>query len=306
MLDYLLFIIGLVSLYLGAEGLVKGSSRLALSLGVKSVVIGLTIVAFGTSAPEGMVSILAAIKKSQGIAIGNVIGSNIANIGLVLGLSALARPIKVELSFIKREIPIMLVSCVFLYILSIDRSLGRIDGVFLFLGIIGFILYQGIIARRESREENPNQRDKRWENGMLTLIGFVFLLFGAWLLVRSGVNIARRFGVSEFVIGLTVIAIGTSLPELATSVVASIRKKGGLSIGNVVGSNIFNILFVLGIASMITPITIGKNLLIIEYPIMIGFSLLLLPFARSGFTLTRIEGLILLLGYGAFIARLFL
>ena len=306
MLDYLLFIIGLVGLYLGAEWLVKGSSKLAFSLGVKPVVLGLTIIAFGTSAPEGVVSILAAIRKLEGIAIGNVIGSNIANIGLILGLSALARPIKVESSFLRREIPIMLLTCVLLYLLSIDGRLGRIDGLLLFLGIVGFILYQVIIARREVGKEKLNLQDKKWQNGMLTIIGFGSLLFSAWFLIKSGVNIARRFGISEFVIGLTMIAVGTSLPELAISLVASLRKKSSISIGNAVGSNIFNILLVLGITSMITPIVIEKNLLIIEYPIMIGFSLLLLPFARSRFTLTRIEGLIFLLGYGTFIARLFL
>lgn len=306
MLDYLLFIIGLVGLYLGAEWLVKGSSKLAFSLGVKPAVLALTVIAFGTSAPEGVVSILAAIRKLEGIAIGNVIGSNIANIGLILGLSALVRPIKIESSFLRREIPIMLLTCVLLYLLSIDGRLGRVDGLLLFLGIVGFILYQVIIARKEVGKEKLNLQDKKWQNGMLTIIGFGSLLFSAWFLIKSGVNIARRFGISEFVIGLTMIAIGTSLPELAISLVASLRKKSSISIGNAVGSNIFNILLVLGIASMITPIVIEKNLLIVEYPIMIGFSLLLLPFARSRFTLTRIEGLIFLLGYGAFIARLFL
>jgi cation:H+ antiporter len=302
--DIFLFIIGLLCLYLGAEGLVSGSSKLAISLRIRPVVVGLTVIAFGTSAPEGVVSILAAIRGSQGIALGNVIGSNVANIGLALGLSALVKPIKIEPNLAKREIPMMLGASFLLYLLSLDGRLSRLDGLILFLGIIGFVLYQVITARNESKEMAIGGQKERWRNVILTIVGLCALIFGAHLLVESGVSIARKIGISEFIIGLTMMAVGTSLPELAASMVAVVRGRGEISAGNIVGSNIFNILGVLGLAALVMPLGVEREVLTVEYPIMIGVSLLIVPFLKKGF-FTRIEGLIFLLVYSAFIGRLF-
>lgn len=262
------------------------------------------MIAFGTSAPEGVVSILAAIRGSQGIALGNVIGSNVANIGLALGLSALVKPIKIEPNLAKREIPMMLGASFLLYLLSLDGRLSRLDGLILFLGIIGFVLYQVITARNESKEMAIGGQKERWRNVILTIVGLCALIFGAHLLVESGVSIARKIGISEFIIGLTMMAVGTSLPELAASMVAVVRGRGEISAGNIVGSNIFNILGVLGLAALVMPLGVEREVLTVEYPIMIGVSLLIVPFLKKGF-FTRIEGLIFLLVYSAFIGRLF-
>jgi|Deesub1362A_J573_1020465.scaffolds.fasta_scaffold00377_28 cation:H+ antiporter len=306
MLDYLLLILGFIFLHFGAESFIKGSSRLAYLYRVKPIIIGLTIVAFGTSSPEAFVSILAAIQKSEGISIGNIIGSNIANIGLVLGLSALVRPIKVESSVLKRELPFMLIVTIIFYIFCIDLALSRFEGSILFAGIIGFIFFQIKYVGENYRKETVLiQKIKKLKYMVFTFVGLLLLLLGAQLLVKAGANIALKLGVSQLIIGLTMIAVGTSLPELATSLVAALRKQGDISLGNIVGSNIFNILFVMGTASLLLPFRIEKSLLIVELPIMLLFSLLIFYFLKSEFILNRIKGFILLLLYCGFIIILF-
>lgn len=307
MLDYLLLILGFIFLHFGAESFIKGSSRLAYLYRVKPIIIGLTIVAFGTSSPEAFVSILAAIQKSEGISIGNIVGSNIANIGLVLGLSSLIKPIKVEPSILKRELPFMIIVTIIFYIFCLDLNLSRIEGGLLFIGIIGFILFQIKYGGENSGKKlTLIQRNKRVKNILLTLIGLILLLSGAQLLIRAGVNIALKLGVSQFVIGLTMIAIGTSLPELATSLVGVIKGESDISLGNIVGSNIFNLLFVMGMASLILPLKIESSMLIVEYPIMLLLSFLIFYFLKSKFILNRIEGFVLLFLYCSFIIILFL
>lgn len=314
-LQAVVFIFGLILLILGAEWLVGGSSRFASSLGIKPIMIGLTLVAFGTSAPEAAVGITAVLKGAQGIALGDVIGSNIANIGLVMGVAALISPLKVEMKLLKREVPIMIGATILLYLTALDLKIGFLDGLLLLTGIILFIGFCFYISRKRPElgeefkigtEAILKKRGQRAKSVVLAAIGLVILLGGAYLMVESGVRIARIFGMKEWVIGLTIFALGTSLPELATSVVSAYRKKADIGIGNVIGSNIFNILFVIGIVSMISPLTVEATVLRFELPIMLAFALILFPLMKSGFVVTRFEGAILVAGYLGFLFWLFL
>ena len=307
-----LFILGLLGLSFGAEGLVKGSSRMGKALGVKPVVIGLTIVAFGTSSPELVVSLLAAIKKSEGIAIGNIIGSNIANIGLILGLSALVSPLKVQSSVVRYDLPVMIgVSVIFVSML-LDQKVSFLNGLILFLGLLGYITYHLYNTMKVSKSnqtktyETALDKDGSWiMNLLLLIVGFALLLGGAHLMVRSGIVLARMLGVSEVIIGMTLVSIGTSLPELATSVICAIRKESDILVGNIIGSNIFNIMCVTGIVGMVSPLSFDRSLLFFEVPVLLLFSFALLPLMKSGFVLNRIEGGALLGGYVGFIVLLF-
>jgi cation:H+ antiporter len=307
-----LCVVGLLGLSFGAEWLVKGSSRIAKTLGVNPVVIGLTVVAFGTSSPELVVSLLAAIKKSGGLAIGNIIGSNIANIGLILGLSALVSPLRVNSTIVRYELPVMIAVSVMLVVMLVDQEVSSWDAVVLFLGLLGYIAYHlcnAIRVSKSNQRKTPQtsfDRNGSWIKDLLLLIvGLALLLGGAHLMVRSGIVLARMLGVSEVVIGMTLVSIGTSLPELATSVSCAIRKQGELLVGNIVGSNIFNIVCVLGIVGMVSPLGVDRNLLFFEAPVLLLFTFALLPFMKSGFVLNRIEGGTLLGGYVCFIALLF-
>jgi len=304
------FILGLVFLIAGAEWLVRGSSRFARLIGIRPVMVGLTVVAFATSAPEAAVSIIAALKGANAIALGNIIGSNIANIGLILGIAAMIRPLKIEKAFLKREVPIMIASAGLLYLLALDSKIDFFDGLILLSGMalfIGFLFYKrkqlatGI--SEETRVVAPDRKDKT-RSLSLGLAGLIILLAGAYLMVYSGVRIANLLGIKEWIIALTVFAFGTSLPELATSVVSSYRNKSDIAIGNIVGSNIFNILFVLGIASMICCLSVEAGALKFELPIMLLFSIVLFPLMKTGFVISRLEGLALLGGYLVFLTYL--
>ncbi len=307
-----LFIAGLLGLSFGAEWLVKASSRIAQTLGVNPVVIGLTVVAFGTSSPELVVSLLAAIKKSGGLAIGNIIGSNIANIGLVLGLSALVSPLRVDSTIVRYELPVMIGVSLMLAVMLVDQKISSWDGIVLLLGLLGYLAYhlcKAIWGSKSNQRKTPEtgvDRNASWIEDLLFLIaGLALLLGGAHLMVRSGIDLARMLGVSEVFIGMTLVSIGTSLPELATSVFCAIRKQGDLLVGNIVGSNIFNMVCVLGIVGTVSPLSVDTGLLFFEVPVLLLFSFALLPFMRSGFILNRIEGGTLLAGYVCFIALLF-
>ena len=279
---------------------------LAKSLGVRTVTIGLTIVAFGTSAPELFVSLVSALKKAESIALGNIIGSNIANIGLVLGLSAIIRPLKAELSILKKELPIMIFVSIILYLMALDLKIVFLEGLILFSGIVLFTLYSIHNAKiGDKRVEIPDKKIKRLNNIVLIILGLFMIILGANLLIKSAIFIAKEVGISEYVIGLTAVAIGTSLPELAVSLVAAYKKEGDICIGNVVGSNIFNILLVLGVLSMITPLSISPAFLKVDFPIMLIFSFALIPLLRTGFVLSRVEGLVLLAFYISFILYIF-
>ena len=264
LIQYILFIAGITGVYFGAAWLVKGSSRLSRNLGIKPIVIGLTVVAFGTSSPELVVSLTASIKGSNDIAIGNIIGSNIANIGLILGISAIVLPLQVEKIIMKRELPLMIAISVGLYFMAIDKKIGFVDGLVLFTGIIFFISYQimnvpfgrflrlltlsGYSSRLRSNSGIPDDNagtteraDKQNQTERILLfnivyivIGLACLLVGAHILVKSAIFIAGRLGVSEMVIGLTVVAFGTSVPEMATSVVSILRKEADKIISDVI------------------------------------------------------------------------
>jgi len=320
LLQSILFIVGITGVYFGAEWLVKGSSNLSRDLGIKPIVIGLTVVAFGTSSPELAVSLTASIKGSNDIAIGNIIGSNIANIGLILGIAAIVFPLKVEKVIMKRELPLMIAISVGLYFMAIDRKIGFIDGLILFTGIILFIgyqIYNTMNSKRESRssDNKTGMSESTKEKGqtrrnllcyiVYIVIGLACLLVGAHILVKSAIFIAGSFGISEMVIGMTVVAFGTSVPEMATSVVSALRKEADICVGNVIGSNIFNILMVLGSVALIRPLNVARDTLFFEFPIMLIFSLALIPMIRGNLRVNRFEGIVLVSGYFAFIFLLF-
>ena len=309
-LSIFLFILGLIIIYLGAKWTVNGSSNIALIMGIRPIIVGLTIVSIGTSLPEFVVSIVAAINKSKDIALGNIIGSNIANIGLVLGLSAIIRPLKINRSTIKNEIPIMIGVSLLFYFLAFDNRISAVDGFILFIGIILFIGYCIHDARynKERSEdiihdlESPVKKKHSIKFEMLlTAFGIIGIIAGAKIMVDSAIFLARSYGMSELFIGMTIVAIGTSLPELATSMVASYQNKDEISVGNVIGSNIFNICMVIGIVSMVSPFTVEQLVLNREFLIMVAFSILLYLLVLHRMTLTRTKGVIFLSGYAGFI-----
>ena len=320
-LSILFCAIGFAMLYYGAEWLVKGSSSLARSLGVTPVVIGLTVVAFGTSAPELVVSVVSSIQGKSMIALGNVVGSNICNIALILGISAVFQPITCDPSVVKRDIPIMIGISLYLLVLSLNSTIGRFEGGTLFGGIILYTAYNYYNARKGSASgsgkaavmsggglEETGITASRGKQLLLIIVGIGGVVFGAQLVVDSAVKIMTVLGVSEKFIGLTIVAFGTSLPELATSVVAAIKKEMDISIGNLVGSNVFNILSVVGAASLIRPIPVPGGFLesglMIDYLAMLIISALPWFMMRKTPTITRKDGLILLACYVAFLGYL--
>ena len=315
-------LIGFVLLYFGAEWLVKGSSSLARRLGITPIVIGLTVVAFGTSAPELVVSLISSIQAKSMIAVGNVVGSNICNIALVLGLSAVLQPIKSDRSVISRDIPIMLGISLYLLVLSLNSKLGRIEGATLFAGIIVYTFFNYYLARKEARQTSTGGVSATIESELqeigyiasrpkqivLILIGIAGVVGGAQIVVENAVQIMTILGVSEKFIGLTIVAFGTSLPELATSVVAALRGEMDISIGNLVGSNVFNIMSVLGVASLVRPIPIPGGFfesgLWIDYLVMLFTSFLPWLMMRKNLTVSRSNGTVLLACYFGYLAYL--
>lgn len=306
------FAIGLVALYLGAEWLVKGAAGLAQRLGLTPLVVGLTVVAFGSSAPELLVGVVASAQGRTDLVLGNVVGSNILNIALILGVAALVKPMQVGMRLLSREAPLMAAVSVLVAVMMLDGLLGRFDGVALLVGFVLFLAFVMRAAKLEPaeiareyghsavvEEVESAGRSLPWQVG-LVLVGLVGLVVGAQLLVTSAVFFARMAGVSEVVIGLTVVAIGTSLPELATCVVAAFRGEPDIALGNAVGSNLFNLLSILGVAALIRPLPVSRELFELEIPTMIAFALILLPLAWRGRVLGRSAGAVLILGYLAF------
>lgn len=307
-LNLLLLIAGLVLLYGGAEGLVRGASSIALRLGITPLVVGLTVVAFGTSAPEMVVSVKATLSGQGGIATGNVVGSNIFNIAVILGLSALIRPLVVQAQLIKFDTPIMIAVSAACLLIFRDGVLSRFEAALLAAGIIIYTVTNVVMARRETSKEvvdefaegAPPQSRSVLIDLALIIGGLVLLVLGARFLVDAAVAIARAWGVSEAVIGLTIVAAGTSMPELATSMVAAFRKESDIAIGNIVGSNIFNILAILGVAGLIKPLSAG-GVTMVDFALMIFVALLLLPLMISGKRISRTEGLILVALYAGYL-----
>lgn len=292
---------GLVLLYYGAEFLVRGGVQIAKRFQVTPLVIGLTLVAFATSAPELVVSCDAALKGMGDIALGNVIGSNICNIALILGLCAVIAPLQVNASLFKLDLPLMIGSSVlFALFCFLTGGINRIEGALFFAGIIAYVVVSIRNARRSGDVVTEVEGDgKPLSLGVsivLVLLGLGFLVGGARLLVNSAVWLAELFGVSQAVIGLTIVAIGTSLPELATSVIAALKGERDIAIGNVVGSNIFNILAIMGISPLLRPIE-AADIQLIDLGMMVFCTLLLYPFLRTGFVLSRKEGVCLLTVY---------
>ncbi|MEE4263693.1 MAG: calcium/sodium antiporter [Desulfobacteraceae bacterium] len=309
-------LVGFVLLYFGAEWLVKGSSSLARSLGITPIVIGLTVVAFGTSAPELVVSLISSIQGKSMIAVGNVVGSNICNIALVLGLSAVFSPIKSDPSVVRRDIPIMLAISLYLLLLTFNSTLGRIEGATLFIGIVLYTFMNYYLAKKEtagtaeieSELEEIGFIASRPKQIILILLGIAGVVGGAQIVVDNAVLIMKIIGVDEKFIGLTIVAFGTSLPELATSVVAAMRGEMDISIGNLVGSNVFNIMSVLGIAALVRPIPIPGGFiesgLWIDYLVMMFTSFLPWLMMRKNFTVTRRDGFVLLACYAGYLTFL--
>lgn len=302
---YLMLFVGLAILLAGGKYLVDGASALASKFGISAGLIGLTVVAFGTSAPELLVSVNAALKGNSDIAMGNVIGSNISNISLVLGISALIYPIQIIRSVLKLDYLATLLSAILFYVLALNGMISRIEGIFLFALLIAFNWYffrKLSVVDGELKEESENlNQTPLWKAVLFLVIGVLGLYYGSDLLVDNAVQISKVFGVSERVIGVTVIAIGTSLPELVTSVIAGIKKETDIAIGNILGSNIMNILAIIGITSTIKPIPVADAFLGQDFLWMLGLTLVLYPILRTRLRISRWEGLLLLGIYGAYL-----
>ncbi len=312
--DAALLLAGLVALFYGGNWLVRGASNLALSFGVSVLVIALTFVAIGTSMPELLVSVQAALVGKSDLAIGNVIGSNIANIGLILGATGLIAPLSVKANLLRREIPIMICFSIGAYILTLDGGIDRLDGALLLLGFAGFNAMMYRLAKNEQNERDrlladldqaPRNEHKRGPEFVWLLLGILALLFGSRMMVEGAVNLARAIGVSELVIAITLVAFGTSLPELAASLSAAYHRETDLAIGNIVGSNIANLLLILGLTALIQPIAVRSAEVRLEFFVMIAFAALLLPFLRRH-QLGRLQSALFLGAYIAFIVYSFL
>ncbi|QQR83318.1 calcium/sodium antiporter [Candidatus Peregrinibacteria bacterium] len=315
MLTYLLFIFGFVLLIKGADWLVDGSGSIARRLGLSDLVIGLTIVSFGTSAPELLVNVIASIQGKADLGVGNILGSNISNILLILGISALIYPLKIQKTTTWKEVPLNFLSAIVLLVMANDIFLGqspidligRGDGIILIGFFAVFMYYTFGIAKSETNEKADYEVMPLGKALLYTAVGIVALAFGGQWVVDGAILIAESFGLSEALIGLTIVAVGTSLPELATSAVAAYKKQSDIAIGNVVGSNLFNIFWVLGLSAIIHPIpfnpVINTDLLI-----YIGVTLLLFlfSFVRKRYQLGRVEGGIFVAAYGAYVVFLVL
>jgi cation:H+ antiporter len=316
--DLLFIVLGLVGLYYGADFLVKGSARLAASFGIPTIVIGLTVVSYGTSMPEQIVSLTAAFNGTPDVAVGNVVGSNIFNIALILGLTAFVFPVHVHPQLIRRDIPLMIAVSVLAYLMAFDGRYSRVDGAILFAGILSFTFFSYYSAmhkgQAEPEEEAPSEPDEVAEllseqtNPLLeagrALLGVAILMVAARLTVDGATSIASAIGISDAVIGLTLVAAGTSLPELATSFVAALRKQADIAIGNVVGSNIFNLLSILGLTSMVAEIKVADEFLRYDFPVMIAIAVLLYPLAFNK-VLSKLEGAFFLAVYVGYTVFLF-
>ena len=305
LLDLLALAGGLALLYFGAESLVRGAAALALRLGLSPLVVGLTVVALGTSAPELVVSVEAALEGRGGLALGNVVGSNISNVGLILGVSVLLRTAPVLPQLLRRDVPVMVAASVALPLLLLDGALGRAEGAVLAAALVGYVALTLWKARPGSEalpaaEALPDPVGSAWRDAALTLGGLVGLVVGGRFLVGGAVGIAEALGVSEAVVGLTIVAVGTSLPELATSVVASLRGEGDIAVGNVVGSNVFNVLGVLGLSAVASPLHRGA-IGALDLGAMVLLAAVVVPLMWTGRRLVRWEGALLLGCYAGYL-----
>ncbi|MEJ2483033.1 MAG: calcium/sodium antiporter [Gemmatimonadota bacterium] len=298
-------IAGSVLLWFGAETFVRSSSALALRMGLTPLMIGLTVVAFGTSAPELGVSLISTVRDLGDVATGNVVGSNIANVGLILGLAALVRPIRIEPKLIRLDVPLVVAASLLVALLFGDGVLSRLEGGFLMLLLVGYIALSLRKSRLEVTVDLPpvGRATGRRPVGIvvgLVAAGLAMLVMGSFAFVNGAEDLAIRLGVSPAVVGLTVVAVGTSLPEAATSVVAAWRGQGDIAVGNVVGSNLFNLLAILGVTALVRPVVRG-DVTMPSFALMIALAIALVPLMRSGFRVNRLEGSGLLLAYVAYL-----
>ena len=313
-----MFVLGGLLLIGGAELLVRGASRLAIAAGISPLVVGLTVVAFGTSSPEMAVTVSSAYAGQADVAVGNVVGSNIFNVLFILGLSAVIAPLVVAQQLVRLDVPLMIGVSLLALVLGLDGVVGRLDGVLLFSGIVAYTLF----LIRQSRKETAavrgeyaeafggedGKRTPRWMDGLFILVGLALLVVGAGWLVEAAVSTATALGVSELVIGLTIVAAGTSLPEVATSILATIRGERDIAVGNVVGSNIFNLLAVLGLGSIAAPegVPVPSGAVTFDIPVMIAVAVATLPVFFTGYTIARWEGAAFLAFYVAYSSYLVL
>ena len=314
MTDLIYLILGIIGLYFGAEWLVGGSSKLALKIGVSPLVIGLTVVALGTSAPELAVCLRLNLESRPDAALGNIVGSNICNILLILGFSSLIRPLRVHRQIIRKELPILLMVSFALIVMLINKEVASWEGFILCVGIVIYILFsfKGANNSGEFKVEGASSSEidtvsSQGYNGIvliaLLLAGLILLVLGAFFFEKGGIGLAKAFGVSEAVIGLTLLAFGTSLPELATSIVACIKNEGDIIVGNAVGSSIFNVLAILGITALFKPLSVN-DINLIDYSIMIGAVIFCWLFIYKKMELNRIKGVVFLCFYAAYITSI--
>jgi cation:H+ antiporter len=320
-MNLLLFVAGLAALVLGASLLVRGASKLALSFGISPLVVGLTIVAFGTSAPEVAVSVGAALEGKADIAIGNVVGSNIFNVLFILGASALITPLVVNVQLIRQEVPIMVGASLLLFSLGVDGRIGFLDGALFTALLVAYTVF----LVQQSRGETQSAKDEfaegfgpaargAWDDSLAAQIGLiaaglVALVFGSDWLVTASIAFAKALGVSDLVIGLTIVAAGTSMPEVATSITAAIKGERDIAVGNVVGSNTFNILGCLGVSSLVAGdagLAMAPSLMAFDIWVMLGVALVCLPIFTTGRAITRLEGAVFLFYYAAYVVYLVL
>ncbi|NUQ23375.1 MAG: calcium/sodium antiporter [Saprospiraceae bacterium] len=316
----LMLIVGLVMLVIGAELLVKGASKLAAAMGISPLVIGLTIVAFGTSSPEMAVSVMSSLNGSSEIAVGNVVGSNIFNVLFILGISGIITPLVVAQQLVRLDVPLMIGSSLLMMMMAWNGSISQIEGIVLFAGIIGYTFFLIRQSRKEKsksvKAEYNAEFGKEIEkkptsyliNALLVIFGLVILVLGSRWLVNGAVEIAQKLGVSDLIVGLTIVAAGTSMPEVATSVIASIRGERDIAVGNVVGSNIFNILAVLGLTATVSQggLPVSTSALSFDIPVMIAVALACLPIFFTGNIISRWEGFVFLGYYVAYTVYLIL
>jgi cation:H+ antiporter len=313
LLAVLSLLAGLVLLVLGGELLVRGASGLGRAMGMSPLVVGLTVVAAATSAPEFAVSLDATLSGAPGLAVGNVVGSNITNVLLVLGLAALLLPVAVRKQLVRSDVPVMVALSVLVLLLALDGSVGRLEGAVLVLLLVGYVAWTLVLGRRAGAGQPATAEDavrppRPLRDAVMVAVGVALLVLGARLLVGAATGIAEAFGVSDLVIGLTVVAVGTSLPELATSVIAAVRGQREMAIGNVVGSNIFNLTVVLGLTAAIAPggVPVDAAALRFDLPVMVAVAVALVPIVVTGREIARWEAGVFVAYYVAYVAYLLL
>lgn len=302
-MEFFLLILSLVILYFGAEGLVSGGASLAVRLGISPLIIGLTIVSIGTSAPELVVSAKAAMMGQSALSIGNVLGSNLFNVCVILGISAIIYPLSVKRQLLKLDVPVMILSSILFLVLFLDGHITNVEALIFIAAFVAYMVYLFITSQKDATadDEGEIKKYKHWSMDVaLIVVGLIALIYGSNLLVDNAVIIAKMFGMSEALIGLTIVAAGTSMPELATSVVAAMKKRSDIAIGNVVGSNIFNILLILGVAGIIYPIhTLDIN--IVDSLFVVGLGVLLWLFMKFSSRISHWQGILFLVVYGVYL-----